>query len=464
MNNIKRIFRSNSGIATLLSLAVFVFCLMLLTGCGSKTEETAPPTPEAKSEKVMPKDQPVLEDSVLYLAQAQFVNKKDPKTGKTVPVPGPARLAIWSYDLIQGWTEEILEDPESDVFHKAAWFEPPYGEPGILTIGARQAHLKVWRKNEKGEYEAESLWNPTFGGKNDRLRDFELADINDDGLDEICIATHDEGVVAILFWQAGKYIPRELTRRPNTFVHEIEVGDVDGDGIAEMFSTPSNPNKMDGSVQPGGIDMFQWEDGEYVQSEVEYLDHRHAKEILCASVNELKRPVVFTALEGENLGATNAGDTTKIRMYEFDGSNNIKKTDIMNLPGHLCRFLTMGDTDGDGINELIASTSKNGIWRLEPPKVEGSAWKKTLVATGTSGFEHSTYLSDLNDDGLDEIYVASDNQKQLRVYSWNGRGYSAEVIGELTGNVITFNVVAKKGTKPKKSSNLETAEAVKETD
>ena len=127
-------------------------------------------------------------------------------------------------------------------------------------------------------------------------------------------------------------------------------------------------------------------------------------------------------------------------MYRFTETGTTK-SDIVSLPGQLCRFLTAGDTDGDGKKEIIASTNKNGIWRLDPPKDDSTPWKKTLVATGTSGFEHATYLADLNNDNIDEIYVASDNQQQLRCYTWNGRGYSAEIIGDLKKDTITWNIV-----------------------
>ncbi|MBN1296719.1 VCBS repeat-containing protein [bacterium] len=437
---VRILLTSRQGIATLFSLVIFSVCLMIISSCDTQKTPVASPVPTEKPASPAPVAPPA-EGSALYLAQAQFIKEVDPVTGESKSRPGPARLSIWT-KTADGWSEEVIEDPESDVFHKAAWFKPVQGEPGILTISARQAHLKIWRRNDSGVWTGESLWNPVFGGTNDRLRDFELKDVNDDGLEDICIATHDQGVVAVLRWEAFRYVADELTRRPDTFVHEIETGDVDGDGISELFTTPSSPNKMDGSVQPGGIDLFQWVNGRWEQKVVEYLDNRHAKEILCAALDPMQRPVLFTALEGERIGGEVSGDTTRIRMYTFDENSAVQKVDIATLPGHLCRFLTIGDTDGDGKNELIASTNKNGIWRLDPMENGSEPWKKTLVATGTSGFEHSTYLADLNGDGVHEIYVASDNQGQLRQYTWNGRGYSALVIGPLKDDTITFNVVA----------------------
>jgi len=399
--------------------------LTLVQGCGQKKEE-APPA------------HPVGAGATLYLSQAQFVQEKG-DDGKMHSVPGPARLEIWTHSG-SSWSKEVLEDPESNVFHKASWFTPVEGEPGILTIGATEAFLKIWRK-KGNSWEAESLWNPSFGGKFDRLRDFEIADVTGDGAEDIVIATHDQGVIAVAVWKDGAYHPKELLRKENTFVHEIEVGDVDGDGIIEFFTTPSKPNKLDGTIQPGEIGMFEFEDGKWKNRPVDELATRHAKEILCVTLDGEDRAVLFGSLEGEGIGGHDAGDSTKIRMYRFEGKE-INHTDIASLPGQLCRFLTHGDTDGDGVKELIASTKNNGIWKLIQPSVGEVVWKKQLIATGTSGFEHATFLYDFSGDGMVELYVASDDQAELRRYWYNGKDYSKEVLGTLMDRMITFNVTA----------------------
>lgn len=440
MADIRSAIVPNKAWAVLCSLVVFVFFVMALTNCGSQSPPVEKP-PRTEVATSVPAAAPPQIGSELYLAQAQFLKEKAADSDEMKVVPGPARLVIWTYQA-DGWVEDVIEDPDSNVFHKAAWFKPVVGEPGILTIGAQAAHLKIWRKDDTGQWVSESLWNPTFGGKFDRLRDFEVADVTGDGQEEICIATHDVGVVAVVRWHEDKYVVDEIARKPDTFVHEMEVGDVNGDGFLELFTTPSHPNKMDGSIQPGEIDMFVYDGKQWQQRIVDSLESRHAKEILCTSLTRDGRQVLLTALEGEKIGGQETGDTTRIRMYEFDG-DQIKSTDIASLPGMLCRFLTIGDTDGDGKREIIASTNKDGIWRLDPPEKEGDSWKKTLVATGSSGFEHSTYTADLNSDGIDEIYVASDNQKQFRKYAWNGRGYSAEVIGPLKNDTITWNVTVR---------------------
>jgi hypothetical protein len=427
------------GILTCLLIVLFLTVLNL-TGCGEKPQPVNPSASQTPATSGKSNFVPPIDGTTLYLAQAQFIYEPNDSEKKN-PVPGPARLVIFQWKEGK-WNEEVVEDPQSNVFHKAAYYRPPQGEPGILTISATQAHLKLWRKDPDGKWIGESLWNPTFGGKFDRMRDFEVADVTGDGVQDIIIVTHDQGVVAVAYWENGKCSVHELNREGNTFVHEVETGDVDGDGIAEIFTTPSKPNKLDGSVQPGRISRWDFKDGKWSETEVELLESRHAKEILCVTLPGDTRPVLFASLEGERIGGDEEGDTTRIRMYRFDNGITIP-IDIASLPGRLCRFLCFGDTDGDGNKELIASTKSSGIWKLVPPgEGSGKEWQKTLIATDTSGFEHATYLFDGDRDGKDEIYVASDDQREMRCYWFNGNRYEIQVIGKLKDNTITFNITA----------------------
>lgn len=410
-------------------LCSWMIFFLFISGCLFVSPIRSFPQADASNDKPRP-------GVMLFLSQAQFIEKKG-KDGKVHPMPGPARLMILT-STQDGWKEEVIEDNASNVFHKAAWWNPSHGEPGILTIGATGAFLKIWRQGKDG-WVAETLWNPTFGGRFDRLRDFEVADVTGDGVEDIVVATHDQGVVAVVSRKGDTWEATELCRSKDTFVHEIEVGDVDGDGTVDIFSTPSAPNLLDGTPQPGKIERWRYEDGVWKRSLVEEFATRHVKEILCARIAGESPPVLFASLEGEFAG----GETTSIRMYRFDGEAS-PTFDIAGLPGKLCRFLTIGDSDGDGTRELIASTNKSGVWKLIPtPKgSSGRAWEKTLIADDTSGFEHATCLFDADGDGTEEIYVASDDQKELRCYRFDGKGYTKRVVREFKGDFITFNLTA----------------------
>src|SRR5690606_1089394 len=121
---------------------------------------------------------------------------------------------------------EVLEDEGSNVFHKAI----PW-EGGILTIAAgqlgqeppRPAQLRHWVKRD-GAWVPTTLWERVWEGRIQRLRDFELGDLDGDGDDDIVIATHDMGVVAVGTRGAdGAWTFEELDPKPDTFVHEIEL-------------------------------------------------------------------------------------------------------------------------------------------------------------------------------------------------------------------------------------------------
>ena len=138
-------------------VAFLIFVLLTSSGCGMQQEpvqDAAKPvttTPEAVRQAQPPKP-----GSTLLLAQAQFIKETIPGSEEKKVVPGPARLVIWSFGT-GGWSEEVVEDPDSNVFHKAAWFEPEEGQPGILTIGAQKAHLKIWRRSDSGQWTAKNL-------------------------------------------------------------------------------------------------------------------------------------------------------------------------------------------------------------------------------------------------------------------------------------------------------------------
>ena len=164
--------------------SLLVLGAMGLGACGgTEPATTAPPEP-VPAAPTAPTD-PV---PTLLMVQAQFIDKK----------PGPAKLTLWRWHEEQ-WFDSSIEDPDSSVFHKAiAWRD------GILTIGAgalpsdppKPAKLSHWTWDGSAWQES-VLWEKVWSGKFQRIRDMELGDFDGDGADEIAMATHDMGVVAV---------------------------------------------------------------------------------------------------------------------------------------------------------------------------------------------------------------------------------------------------------------------------
>jgi hypothetical protein len=134
---------------------------------------------------------------------------------------------------------------------------------------------------------------------------------------------------------------------------------------------------------------------------------------------------------------------TEVRRYEAD-TDPAAGVVIGELPDYMCRFLTVGDIDGDGKLEMVAAAYSSGLWLLRPGTDPMAPWKVELLDKNSGGFEHAAILSDLDGDGKDELYVASDKHKEVRRYEWNGSRMVSETIYKRpssAGGVFTWNIM-----------------------
>ena len=387
-----------------------VFAAAVLA-CGTEESATRAPASAPSAEPPAAAAPPAVSEPEAYpqgivLALAQFVTKD----GK--PVPGPARLEFLTREGGE-WKVAVLEDPESNVFHKAMVYEGG-DAPVLLTLAGTGAAVKTWRPGDDGLIPSTG-WEQDFGGRFSRMRDAEVADLFGDGGASIAVATHDQGVVAVLRPEGAGFAVTESDRKPDTFGHEIEIGDVDGDGVLEVYATTSEPNRLDGSPQTGEVVRYVPARGEG-PTVVADLGDRHAKEILVEDIDGDGRDELYVSVEG-HMENKQLVDPVEIRRYEADTPPDAGEV-IATLDDRLGRFLTAGDVDGDGSKELVAALFKRGIWLLRPG-ADGGTWDLEQIDADSGGFEHAALLTDLDGDGKDELYVASDDDKEVRRYRWS---------------------------------------------
>jgi hypothetical protein len=374
------------------------------------------------------------EKKALVLSLAQFAAK----SAGGAPQPLPAELEFLTPTEEGQWTLSTVQDPDSNVFHKAMEYDGK-----LLTAAGSAAALKLWTKGPDGKLTAETVWTKDFGGKFSRMRDVEIADLFGDGRMAMAVATHDQGVVATVAPDgSGGFQVTEMDHEADTFVHEIEIGDLDGDGVLEVYATPSEPNRLDGSEQSGFVTRYIPKTGEG-RKIVADLGTRHAKEILVADVDGNGTDELYVVVEGKLDPETNLLEHgVEIRRYEA-GTDPTKGEVIAEIRDRLCRFLTVGDIDGDGKKELVAAAFQSGLWLLEPK--ESGEWDVSSIDRNSGGFEHAAILTDLDGDGRDELYAASDKHNEVRRYVWDDQKKKLvrEVIykRKAGGGVFTWNVM-----------------------
>ncbi len=417
--------------------------LLLVAACG---DSQAPPAPACSA---TPATAPAADAGAtpaslpngLLLALSQFEIGPD---GKPLPKPGAARLEILIRDA-GAWSSSVLDDPESNVFHKAMVYAPHGGRPGILTLGGNAARVKLWHREASG-WASQTLWGSDFGGKTSRMRDVEIAALGGaHGASDLAVATHDQGVVETLVADAsGQLVAKEIDREKNTFVHEIEAGDLDGDGVTEVYATPSEPNRLDGTPQAGHVVRYVPEKGEG-RVVVADLGRRHAKEILVDDVDGDGRDELYVSVEAATEGeGAQLRVTTPIEVRRYDaGTDPAAGIVIAQIQDRLCRFLTVGDIDGDGKKEMVAAAFRSGLWLLRPTSDAKQPWTVSSIDRNSSGFEHAALLADLDGNGTAELYVASDDQGEVRRYVWTGSAFAKETIHRRTvkGSAFVWNLM-----------------------
>ena len=404
--------------------------------CGSEEPRSAPTPPPAEPAVVEEPPAPAEPDELPYglvLSLAQFIEV----AGK--PEPGPGRLEFL-YRHKGDWRVTAVEDPDSNVFHKAM----AYGEGEdlrLLTMAGTKALVKTWAR-EGSALEPTTHWEKDFGGKFSRMRDAEIADLYADGEQSIAVATHDQGVVAVLRPSPDGFSVVELDEEADTFVHEIEVGDLNGDGQIEVYATPSEPNRLEGGeAQKGFVVRYVPVAGEK-RVVVADLGDRHAKEILVEDVDGDGTDELYVSVEGHVGELKELVHPVEIRRYDADTPADAGIV-IATLKDRLTRFLTAGDVDGDGQKEMVAATFSAGLWLLKPGSDPRAEWTSTLIDKDSAGFEHASILADLDQDGRDELYVASDRHKEVRRYVWKDGKFERTVIYERPDNrpIFTWNLM-----------------------
>ena len=360
--------------------------------------------------------------SVLYAWRADgtpFWHTAFGQSASTSPEHGTTRM----------WASPVVGDFDRDDVVEIA--------VGSDADGSSGGNIAVY----DGHGELKPNWPQTFGTT--EVRSIAAADVDGDGVIEILVNKTGDGPTTAVYEPDGTLHPNwpkvNASCNPPSpaepcwdfggYNQNIGAGDLDGDGVLEVYATPSEPNRLDGSPQSGKVVRYVPAKGEG-RTVVADLGSRHAKEILVGDVDGDGRDELYVSVEAETEGegaALRLEKPIEIRRYDA-GTDPTKGVVIAQIDDRLSRVLTAGDVDGDGKQEIVAATFRSGLWLLRPGADPKGPWRVESIDRSSSGFEHAALLTDLDGDGHDELYVASDDQGELRRYAWTPDGVTREVI------------------------------------
>lgn len=427
-------------------LTLLIAAALMAGGCGrkdaaqDKPSKSEPAAQRSETNDGKEKGSAAFEAKLgLIFGLARFEVEGDKVTAK--PLPARAELL---YQKDGEWVIEGFDDPDSNVFHKVMAYKGADGRESLLSFGGMGAFVKRWI-HEGGKLKAETLWEEDFGGRWSRMRDAEIGDLYGDGKNAIAIATHDQGIVAILRDHGDRFELEKIDHETDTFVHEIEIGDVDGDGVLEVYATPSEPNRIGADVQTGEVVRYIPKKGEG-RKVVANLGNRHAKEIFVGDMDGDGKDELYVAVEAKTSGSgasLTIDEPVEIRRYLADTPAD-EGFVVATLPDRFTRFLTVGDIDGSGKKVMVAAAFRSGVWLLTPGESADEPWKVENIDRDSSGFEHSALFADLDQDGKDELYIAADEQGEIRRYIWEGGQVKRETLYKREGPpraTLTWNIM-----------------------
>ena len=213
------------------------------------------------------------------------------------------------------------------------------------------AKLKRWNRDDKG-WKAETLWSSPGrvrppghrgGGCGRRRRR------------RVIIATHDYGVVAVNPAEPGGEPEGELDKKADTFVHEIEVGDINGDGKVEFFATPSDPTA--GTSQAGEIVMYRYDGETYKRIVVDGGPPRQGDP--GGRPRRRRQDRVLQRARGR-AGEPADQEPVKIRLYtENDGT--FSHEDVVTIDDQQTRF-SWPATSTATAARMVAAAMKTGLY------------------------------------------------------------------------------------------------------
>jgi hypothetical protein len=372
------------------------------TGCSTETEQDQASTTEITLPESLPNG----------LVLAMSVAEK----GDEEPIDRRAQLGM----LVRkdgSWQFSSFDDPDSDSYSMAMDFRPVAGEPGILTLGANRAMLKLWHpaSENTGSLEID------LGGFGRGIADIQVAPLL--GTDHPVIVAGVGGAVVLLKPNTdGAYAIEQLERDDAVIVTRLQIGDLTGDGVSEIYSARRLAKAVSAHSEFQTLLRYVPADGKDQTPVSRDLQRKLVDEFLVDDVDGDGLDELYaSAVDREEYAYRDEERVVKVLRYDegLESAPSGVGFAIATIPDQGCRYLASGDVDGDGHKELVAVGLVTGAWLLRHVGELGFDWSLEQVDPDSEGSIHAAVLADLDEDGADEFYTADDSGNKVIQYRWH---------------------------------------------
>ncbi|MHA1279781.1 MAG: FG-GAP repeat domain-containing protein [Candidatus Helarchaeota archaeon] len=270
------------------------------------------------------------------------------------------------------------------------------------TIDFSNVSIVTWNKNTHS-------WNP-FIQRNVTLygiKDIEVADVNNDGANDIVVVNRDQVRIEILLWNktSTDWDP-VITLYPTSIPETLGVGDVNNDGYNDIVAAGNNTNTV-------YVFSFLWN-----FSDNDWMS--------CNALTVCKSQPIFTPAiaigDADNNGLNNLviTDQNRNNVSILSWNNTLQRWNPAMYqpvqPGPTS--VAIGDANNDGWNDIVTSNiGTDRVTVLYWNSMDGT-WDPQIAHDG--GVDpYSIMIADVNNNGESDILVANPTSSQISILLFN---------------------------------------------
>ncbi|MDP2649466.1 MAG: hypothetical protein Q8P10_01340 [bacterium] len=277
-----------------------------------------------------------------------------------------------------------------------------------------------------------------------RCKDLTIGDVDNDGKNEIVLATHGLGIVRIYKWENNKWVKTDLEnnfiakidasektnhRVPNdqltckdcvvqSAVHIVKIGDVDNDGKNELISTISSPLELQNEKEISFIKVYKKVGNTWQNYIIDRLSEREFRSVTIGDIYNTKRNALLIGIGSPR------NEKGSLYAYEFSNGSWNKKI-IYNDPDEKnMKGVALDDIYRDGIQRFLLATgfpkAKIQILTLKNNKLEQENIGNAASFFNIQGAEFNSMAAMTEGSSQKRLFIGGTTIYPKKNIGWEG--------------------------------------------